>query len=250
MKYIYAAATKVVIWLGERDEVTGGKSTSIAGRAIALLQSWALRSQLELTNSPPISADFFADTDDARANITCLQSLLGRPWWSRTWVLQELYLAREVPWTTFDRACYAIARFVHLDDLLDSEHATSMRFYYDLFQPSNGKRRKHRTNVNFSTSCSKRIAKVPPTPAILINLKLPNVWDNGSPPMSSSLRDMRLKDFLCLRGTLRAIRCCRVLFQVFDILDPFCNQPSVIALIIRYEQLSPTPPAFPVMGQA
>jgi hypothetical protein len=71
-----------------------------------------------------------------------------------------------------------------------------------------------------------------------------------SPPMSSSLRDTRLKDFFCLRGTLWAIRCCRVLFRVFDILDPFCDQPSVIALIIRYEQLSPTPSAFPVTGQA
>jgi Heterokaryon incompatibility protein (HET) len=149
MKYIYASAMKVIVWLGEDELTTGGRAASVAGRAIALLRAWASKSALELTNTVQISADFLVDTNEARANVACIQSLLERPWWSRAWVFQELCLANEadivcgefsLPWTAFDNACFAIGRSVHMDDLFDVAYASSMRVYYSLFRPTKSNR--------------------------------------------------------------------------------------------------------------
>jgi hypothetical protein len=98
MGYIYSQARRVVIWLGEETEEVRG--------AMALIKevgaSWRYSSTPQ--NMPKKSYSDFAP----------VFALLRRPWFQRTWIIQEAVLARDsvlvcghetIPWKTFTECC-------------------------------------------------------------------------------------------------------------------------------------------------
>ncbi|KAM5353726.1 hypothetical protein ACJ41O_000376 [Fusarium nematophilum] len=97
MGSIYSQARKVVVWLGEQTEEVQ--------EAFSLLKQAALRPSYERRDSDlrDISSDWFP-----------VINLLRRPWFQRTWIIQEAVLAREpllvcgletLPWKTLSSCC-------------------------------------------------------------------------------------------------------------------------------------------------
>lgn len=101
MKEIYAKATLVLVWLGPMDEagLLSGISTSLK-RLEEFLSSFdpelPAEAQLSL-----ISDTTDPDGSDVRpkigqSDLSVISELIGRPWFVRKWVVQEVATAREV----------------------------------------------------------------------------------------------------------------------------------------------------------
>lgn len=96
MKDIYSLATGVIVWLGlETPEVYG---------AVELLQrmsiSLAGSDTVGLFNDPASGGTDFSyrlfQAVPSSWNLACVEALLKRPWFRRTWVVQEVASARKV----------------------------------------------------------------------------------------------------------------------------------------------------------
>lgn len=68
MQHIYSKASRVIVWLGEEEP-------------------WGLKNLVEAANNA---------FDGHYGAVGVVSNLLGRPWWTRVWVTQELVLARDV----------------------------------------------------------------------------------------------------------------------------------------------------------
>lgn len=103
MDYIYAAATRVVVWLGE-----GTRHTDLAMRMMRSPEFYA--SLLQSGDRRPPTRD------EVVIDVVLKHDLCRRPWWQRLWVRQEFILAADppcigcgsifVPWSDFLR-CFA-----------------------------------------------------------------------------------------------------------------------------------------------
>lgn len=124
MADIYRLAARVVVWLGE--------ATADSHLAISALRY--LGKQLEITTaeyrirSPDATEmDYYAarcKMPYGKETWDAISSLLGRPWFERVWIVQEIQLSNskaslmcgqmEIPWRYFRRAVNALARKVDL----------------------------------------------------------------------------------------------------------------------------------------
>ena len=125
MGRIYSKARRVLIWLGEDTEVTGGAIGSIKQ-----LDSYfkALYRKRRLTNLLPAFGTWTTILSDAFPTskvptdfdwVPVLQ-LLEHPWFLRTWIIQEAVLGRRavvinradtVDWKIFERVCQGIGLY-------------------------------------------------------------------------------------------------------------------------------------------
>lgn len=90
MKEIYSKATEVIAWLGPAE----GQSDS----AIELMKTFG-KSSPKSEMTPGIAGGYISSEDcfaDDVALWDAVDGLLGRPYWQRTWILQELALAKTV----------------------------------------------------------------------------------------------------------------------------------------------------------
>ncbi|PVH68561.1 HET-domain-containing protein [Cadophora sp. DSE1049] len=103
MKEIYRRATSVVVWLGEGVEVDGKKDVWPIPSLLEAAQKGLRRNQLPIRHGTKdwvryvLRPDYTTagDLDDKRWNATIksLILLLHRPWFLRTWIIQEVALA-------------------------------------------------------------------------------------------------------------------------------------------------------------
>ena len=125
MGRIYSKARRVLIWLGEDTEDTGGAIGSIKQ-----LDHYfkALYRKRRITNLLPAFGTWTTILIDAFPNSKVpadfdwgpVFRLLERPWFLRTWIIQEAVLGRRaivisgvdtVDWKTFERACQGIGLY-------------------------------------------------------------------------------------------------------------------------------------------
>ncbi|KAH7067128.1 heterokaryon incompatibility protein-domain-containing protein [Paraphoma chrysanthemicola] len=85
MRQIYSNASRVLVWLGP-------DTNSAAADAFSLCRAVSDAFVTDILSNPERSDELLIAADDTRW--PSLQSLVGCPWWTRVWVLQELRLAR------------------------------------------------------------------------------------------------------------------------------------------------------------
>ncbi|KAM6524462.1 hypothetical protein FSOLCH5_005064 [Fusarium solani] len=100
MSDIYSKASRVLIWLGEEDGQTEGAFDAIRILARMRMSDNTLSPDIEARWDPttgfrpwqlPIQDPFFLP----REKYTAFETLLRRPWFSRTWTFQEAVQARQ-----------------------------------------------------------------------------------------------------------------------------------------------------------
>ena len=107
MRDIYKGALRTVVWLGDANV-----DSDAAFLTCHVLANYARKS----ANSGDTVArkSPFQSVIEGLKNDTSVEHIVGRPWWSRVWVVQEIALAtdvllvcgsREIDWTTF---CLAV----------------------------------------------------------------------------------------------------------------------------------------------
>ncbi|KAM3071383.1 hypothetical protein ACMFMF_007856 [Clarireedia jacksonii] len=122
MRSIYQAAKRVLVWLGEGSEKTfralswvgshskaDRKDLKHLKKATRAIMDACPERSIEPDNDKLDSQEH--ETQDRRVHLLeCFNDLLGRPWWSRIWVVQEVAVNSdvkiicghsEVSWTTF-----------------------------------------------------------------------------------------------------------------------------------------------------
>jgi hypothetical protein len=100
MREIYSAASKVLIWLGK-----GNEATDHAFEALHLLATlytdtdWVLDNLNMLLPEAMQASNFPPEQREERMKSikAGLNDIFTRPWWDRTWTVQELALARDCP---------------------------------------------------------------------------------------------------------------------------------------------------------
>ncbi len=120
MGSIYANAAQVMVWLGEED---GDTKLAFKG-----LRDFAASHRQSLNESSVYGTPI--DVDNAR--LAAIKRILKRPWFSRTWTLQEVVLAKDalfvcgneqISFSKFDEACQWI-HYHNLDVAIDYLHIT------------------------------------------------------------------------------------------------------------------------------
>jgi hypothetical protein len=85
MRRIYTAAEQVVVWLGEAIDATGLTLSKIEEMA-----------ELESENIPSMTLKWLREELFGAEAWNGLLDLFGRAWWTRTWVVQEVTVAKQV----------------------------------------------------------------------------------------------------------------------------------------------------------
>ncbi|KIW36768.1 uncharacterized protein PV06_11057 [Exophiala oligosperma] len=121
MKDIYAGAEEVVVWLGEEGSDTLRAFRLLHG--LADLWDMAPEDAKRLLSSLVRNQQF-------RAHWLALGQFLGRAWWQRIWVLQEIVMARKsfvlcgrwaAEWDQIERATASFKEsFIYIDELQES----------------------------------------------------------------------------------------------------------------------------------
>jgi hypothetical protein len=100
MREIYSAASKVLIWLGEGNEATD-HAVEALHKLVELCTDtdWVLDNLHVLLPEEMQTSDFLPEKRDERMKSikAGLNDMFTRPWWDRTWTVQELALARDCP---------------------------------------------------------------------------------------------------------------------------------------------------------
>jgi Heterokaryon incompatibility protein (HET) len=120
MGSIYANAAQVMVWLGEEDG-----DTKLAFEALRNLAASHRQSLNE-------SSGYGTIIDVDNAQLGAIKRILERPWFSRTWTLQEVVLAKDalfvcgneqISFSTFDEACQC-THYHNLDVAIGYLHIT------------------------------------------------------------------------------------------------------------------------------
>lgn len=112
MRRVFSQATCTWAWLGEESDESD-MAMDLAALLSTVARDCAVRSRelgLQETDYGPWGP---VSTWRPEAELSALQHLLGRPWWYRIWVVQEVALSKEVvlhcgprnlPWDNFEMA--------------------------------------------------------------------------------------------------------------------------------------------------
>ncbi|KAI8630360.1 HET-domain-containing protein [Xylariaceae sp. FL1651] len=111
MRSIYSEAQEVVVWVGEEDSWTFDSKQAIT--------RWAHLHRATPSSYPPDLLRRLKETGQYIYEQFCVEVLIRRAWFTRSWTFQELCLARSarilcgshsVPWEDFYDACTVIIR--------------------------------------------------------------------------------------------------------------------------------------------
>ena len=114
MDEIYSKTARVIIWLGEGDEVSDYVFQSM--NSLDFCQWLKDYSDQTLDSDPEIARQ---DSNFIRAVTTFLSfpDLLKSPWWTRVWIVQEFVLPASEPLFVRGRASATLVRFARVHDL-------------------------------------------------------------------------------------------------------------------------------------
>jgi len=123
MRYIYPGASQVIVWVGEEDDTSR--------LAMSTLEEWSSFFTQDIFSQPHIRQEFqsrFGPRHHYESALTAISSFLQRPWFSRSWALQEISLSQdativcgeaEMLWNSLYRA-FRVAVRASLDPLLSN----------------------------------------------------------------------------------------------------------------------------------
>jgi hypothetical protein len=119
MRYIFPGASQVIVWVGEEDDMSR--------LAISTLEEWSSLFTEDMLSKPHIRQEFQSRFGlRIESNVKAISSFLRRPWFSRSWTLQEISLCQdatilcgevEMLWISLYKA-YLVAVQANLDPLL------------------------------------------------------------------------------------------------------------------------------------
>jgi len=100
MREIYSAASRVFIWLGEGSEATDHAIEAL--RKLVMLScdtDWVLDDLGKLLPGEMKASEFPEDKRDERMKSikAGMNNIFTRPWFDRTWTVQEIALAKDCP---------------------------------------------------------------------------------------------------------------------------------------------------------
>ena len=127
MAAVYSMASQVIAWLGPESQNSTLALRALNDLGVQLQVDWNIRKMTSVSTGETLTrgSDPFRD-DEIWDSVW---DVLGRPWFERLWILQEVRLAREaylfcgnegLPWESFRRAmlylytAYRPAGFLHL----------------------------------------------------------------------------------------------------------------------------------------
>jgi hypothetical protein len=108
MRYIYPQASQVIVWVGKEDDTSR--------LAISALEKWSSFFTEDILLKPHIRQEFhsrFGQRNTFESNLKAISCFLRRPWFSRSWTLQEISLSQdatilcgevEMLWNSLSRA--------------------------------------------------------------------------------------------------------------------------------------------------
>ncbi|KAK1756980.1 heterokaryon incompatibility protein-domain-containing protein [Echria macrotheca] len=118
MADIYSRASKVIVWLGEADDKTNDAFEAMKILAHMDVQNASRHPAIEQARSLTGFFPWHLPHEDpfflSKERWSAFQWLLQRPWFTRTWIFQEIVQARravvrcgdyEAPWKLLERAC-------------------------------------------------------------------------------------------------------------------------------------------------
>jgi hypothetical protein len=118
MRYIYPQASQVIVWVGEQDDTSR--------LAMSTLEEWSSFVTEDIFSKPHIRQEFqtrFGPRHHYESALIAISSFLQRPWFSRSWTLQEITLCQnatilcgevEMLWISLYRA-FVVAVQANLD---------------------------------------------------------------------------------------------------------------------------------------
>jgi hypothetical protein len=118
MRYIYPQASQVIVWVGEQDDTSR--------LAMSTLEEWSSFFTEDIFSKPHIRQEFqsrFGLSHQYESALIATSRFLRRPWFSRSWTLQEICLSQdativcgeaEMLWNSLYRAL-VVAVQAHLD---------------------------------------------------------------------------------------------------------------------------------------
>ena len=100
MKMVYTLAEEVIAWLGPTDGSSDGGMAFL--NACGEYASTTTELTPGLGRGPISSEECFAELTDLWDGV---DEVLARPYWQRTWILQELLFAKKSPVSVWYRKC-------------------------------------------------------------------------------------------------------------------------------------------------
>jgi hypothetical protein len=123
MRYIYPQASQVVVWVGEEDDMSR--------LAMSTFKEWASLYNEDISYNPHVRQEFqsrFGLRHDFESTVKAISSFLRRPWFSRSWTLQEISLCQdativcgelEMGWNCLYKAYFVAQAKWSMDDILE-----------------------------------------------------------------------------------------------------------------------------------
>ncbi|THU90214.1 HET-domain-containing protein [Dendrothele bispora CBS 962.96] len=119
MGYIYRLAAKVTVWLGPEENDSSYALDLLNNLGSKVEVDWIADSATpsEAGKSEPHWADITRELDYEERELKAVYFLLGRSWFGRLWVRQEIFLATEatlscgymlIPWKNFEKALWCL----------------------------------------------------------------------------------------------------------------------------------------------
>jgi len=118
MADVYSRATKVLVWLGPESEDSHLAINRLEYIATRVEMDWSTKEIFPMTNEAHW-ADLSVVTTLTEDDFAALFNLIGRPWFSRLWILQEVHLAtadievicgnHKILWSTVRTAVYFLS---------------------------------------------------------------------------------------------------------------------------------------------
>jgi len=119
MADVFRLAERVIVWLGPKDRKSGFAMETLRTLSSKIIVDWRLYEMEPSSSEEPDWADENTSIPYDEETLDAICNLLGRPWFERLWVRQEIHLANEsalilcgddsILWKQFINAIFCIS---------------------------------------------------------------------------------------------------------------------------------------------